>query len=101
MTIAYLILCHTDPQHIKRLAKKITENTNDVAFVHVDGKSNFAPFQKELGNLPRVKLLENRVPVHWGGYSSVEATIRLFKSALSREREIRPLRDTPRARVPH
>lgn len=87
MTIAYLILCHTDPQYIKRLAKKITENTNDVAFVHVDGKSNFAPFQKELGNLPHVKLLENRVPVHWGGYSSVEATIRLFKSALSRERE--------------
>lgn len=87
MTIAYLILCHTDPQHIKRLTRKITENTNDVAFVHVDSESDFAPFQKELKNLPRVELLEDRVSVHWGGYSSVEATIRLFKYALSRERD--------------
>ena len=25
MTIAYLILCHTDPKHIRRLTEKITK----------------------------------------------------------------------------
>lgn len=44
MKIAYLILCHTDPKHIKRLLDKITKNTDDVAFVHVDGKCDIEPF---------------------------------------------------------
>ena len=38
MRIAYIILCHTDPEHIRRLTKKITGGTDDEAFIHVDGK---------------------------------------------------------------
>ena len=29
MRIAYIILCHTDPEHIRRLTKKITGGTDD------------------------------------------------------------------------
>ena len=83
MTIAYLILCHTDPKHIKRLTDKITKGTEDIAFVHVDGKCNIVPFQHELKSNPQVQVLEKRVPVHWGGYSSVEATVNLFRAAIS------------------
>jgi hypothetical protein len=83
MTIAYLILCHTDPKHIRRLTEKITKDTNDVAFVHVDGKCDLIPFQCELKDNSQVQLLKKRTPVNWGGYSSIEATINLFKAAIS------------------
>lgn len=84
MKIAYLVLCHIDPRHIARLANKVTENTCDEVFVHVDGKSNIAPFQEALKDNPQVHVLENRVTVYWGGYSSVEATINLFRAALEK-----------------
>ena len=83
MRIAYLILCHTDPKHIKRLTDKITRNTNDEAFVHVDGKCNLDPFENELIENTKVHIIPKRVPVYWGGYSAIEATINLFKAALS------------------
>lgn len=67
MTIAYLVLCHVDPEHIKRLTDKITKGTKDVAFVHVDRKCDIKPFQRILKNNSQVKLIKERVAVHWGG----------------------------------
>lgn len=81
MKIAYLILCHTDPMHIRRLTEKITHGTDDEVYIHVDRKYDIAPFQDTLGHLPRVHLIENRVAVNWGGYSSINATINLIKAA--------------------
>lgn len=82
MRIAYLILCHTDPDHIKRLTDKITDRTGDEAFVHVDGKCDVRPFAQALQENPHVHLTP-RVPVYWGGYSAIEATILLFRTALA------------------
>lgn len=81
MKIAYIILCHTDPTHIFRLAEKITHGTNDEAFIHVDGKCNVAPFRKELEHNPQAHLIENRVAVNWGGFSSINATINTLRVA--------------------
>lgn len=67
MKIAYLILCHTDPQHIRRLVKKITEGTAHEAFVHVDAKCDITEFQACLENIPGVHLLRERTKVFWGG----------------------------------
>ena len=83
MKIAYLVLCHTDPQHIARLANKVTCSTEDEVFVHVDEKSDIAPFEQALQGNAQIHVLQNRVAVYWGGYSSVEATILLFRTALS------------------
>lgn len=88
MTIAYLILCHADPNHIKRLTDKITNRTNDEAFVHVDGKCDIKPFEQKMQDNPQVHIIKERVCVHWGGYSSIEATINLFKAALSSKENI-------------
>lgn len=82
MRIAYLILCHTDPDHIKRLTDKITDCTGDETFVHVDGKCDVRPFAQALQENPHVHLTP-RVPVYWGGYSAIEATILLFRTALA------------------
>lgn len=54
MKIAYLILCHTDPDHIKRLTDKITDNSGDEAFVHVDGKFDIRPFSQALQRSARL-----------------------------------------------
>lgn len=67
MRIAYLILCHTDPQHIARLTRKITGGTSNVAFVHVDGKSDISPFLALLTPQEQVEILQNRTNVFWGG----------------------------------
>ncbi|MFR5854598.1 MAG: hypothetical protein ACLUE8_09850 [Lachnospiraceae bacterium] len=53
MRIAYIILCHTDPEHIRRLTKKITGGTDDEAFIHVDGKCDAAPFEQTLKDVPQ------------------------------------------------
>ena len=85
MRIAYLILCHMDPMHIKRLTDKITTSTGDEAFVHVDGKCNVNPFEQALKSNSHVHILNQRVCVNWGGYSSIEATVNLLKAAITWE----------------
>lgn len=82
MKIAYLILCHMDPEHIARLVRKITENTQNVAYVHVDAKVDVTPFQNLLRGLKQVRLLEKRTKIYWGGYSAIEATVDLMRCAL-------------------
>lgn len=83
MRIAYLILCHMDPKHIKRLTDKVTNGTSDEAFVHVDGKCDVKPFEQALQANSHVHILNQRVCVYWGGYSSIEATVNLLKAAIS------------------
>ena len=77
-----MVLCHTDPKHIKRLTDKITE-TGDEAFIHVDAKIPIEPFEQELKDNAKVHIITQRVYIHWGGYSSIEATVNLFRAAIS------------------
>jgi hypothetical protein len=51
-------------------------------FIHIDAKSALAPFEM-LRDEPRTELLNDRVAVHWGGYSQVQATRRLLTQACS------------------
>lgn len=87
LRIAYLVLSHIDANHIQRLALKLTKDTRDSVFIHVDLKSDIKPFEQKLNSIPRVHLLSNRVNVHWGGYSSIEATINLLKEALLKDKQ--------------
>lgn len=48
MRIAYLILCHIDSKHIKRLTDKITNDIDDEVFVHVDRKCDVEPYEQSL-----------------------------------------------------
>ena len=82
MRIAYLVLCHRDPLHIARLARKLTQGTEDHVIVHVDAKYALAPFAAALHGLPRVDLLTQRTVVWWGGYSAVAATQSMLEHAL-------------------
>ena len=80
MRIAHLILTHSDPEHLKRMIKRLQHPKADF-FIHVDLKTDITPFL-HLENLGQVNFVRPRVQVHWGGYSIVEATLNGFESIL-------------------
>ena len=83
MKIAYLILCHIDPDHIARLVRKITDGTEHTAFVHVDAKSDRKIFEAALCDCSRSVVVGGSVDVRWGGFRAVEATVGLMKAAMA------------------
>lgn len=80
--IAYLILCHTDSNHIGRLAKKLSESAD--VFVHVDLRSNLGEFMSALDGCSNVYFLPKRVHAYWGGSKAVDAMLNLLGYARDR-----------------
>lgn len=83
MKIAYVILAHKDPAHIARLCRKITKNTDNHAFVHVDQKVDILTFEKLCAGIPQVHFTSKRFSIYWGGFNSVIATVETYREALS------------------
>ena len=81
--IAYLILCHKDPEFVQRTAKKLTNGTENHVFIHVDKKVSAEPFDICAFDKSCIHLLETRFPIYWGGYGAISATIALFQAAAS------------------
>lgn len=77
--IAFLILAHSDPNHLLRLCESL--GAYDDIFIHVDRKTsnNFfsTPFPAN------ARLIEPRIDVHWADVSVVHATLRLIEAALA------------------
>lgn len=78
---ALLIQAHQDISYFIRLAK-IQPNVN--FYVHMDAKSRDFP-KIDLVNLADFVLLSDRVSVRWGGFSQIEATLKLFETAFANE----------------
>ena len=82
--IAFLILCHNDPNHIARLANKLVNNRNNDVYIHVDNKCNIKEFKEKIKS-ENVYFIDDRVDVYWGGYSSVEATMKLIECSFNKK----------------
>lgn len=84
MKIAYLVNCHTDASHLRRLALRLSEQGEGSAiFVHIDRKSpERSAIAEALRGIPRTRVHEDPVDVYWCGYSNVEATFRILDLAL-------------------
>lgn len=78
MKIAYLILAHDNPRHLRRLIGALSGPSSSF-FVHLDRKSRPEEFSEVRGE--RVVFLEDRVAVHWADFSQVEAILRLLQAA--------------------
>lgn len=87
MRIAFLNLCHTDPEIVARVANKLTANPNFDMYIHVDAKSDIEPFRELLKDNKQVYFLEKRQKVYWGGYHAILATYALIEEALASERQ--------------
>ena len=66
--IAYLILTHQDAPLTIRVARKLTTNTSNHVFVHVDAKTDIKPYAMLEGMAGgRIHLLKRRMKIAWGG----------------------------------
>lgn len=79
--IADLVLCHDEPELLKRLARALAYK-DDKLFVHVDKKSDINPFIEAVQGLRNVVFLQQRESVYWGGFNSITATMALVRAAL-------------------
>ena len=80
MRLAHLIICHINPEQVKRMVIAMQHPETDI-YVHVDRKVSIKPFLP-LAELPNVYLVKDRVRVYWGGYSIVQATLSGFRQIL-------------------
>lgn len=87
MRIAFLNLCHCDPDVVARAAGKLTRNENFDMYIHVDAKSDITPFIEKLKDNRQVIFIKNRKKVFWGGYNAIEATFELLRTALASEKK--------------
>jgi hypothetical protein len=79
MRIAYLILAHRQPQHVGALINQLDDG-NARVFLHIVAKSDIAAFRQAIRS-ERAVLLDQRLPIHWGGWNMVQATLDLLRRA--------------------
>ncbi|ELX13300.1 core-2-branching enzyme domain-containing protein [Janthinobacterium sp. HH01] len=77
--IAYLVLAHDQPALFGRLIAAL-QHDGATVYAHIDGKQDAAPFRQAAGALP-VRFVDAPVAVNWGGYSQVEAMLKLLAAA--------------------
>jgi len=80
MKIAYLIIAHNTPQHTRRLVKSLSSESSWI-YIHLDKKSSDKSLSETGGE--NVCFIQSRIPVYWGDYSFIEATLILLRTALS------------------
>lgn len=83
MKIAYLILAHRHPEQLSRLVHQLRSPTADM-FVHIDAQADIDPFLRVVGS--DVQFIAKRIPIYWGDYSLISATLVLMEAALAARR---------------
>jgi hypothetical protein len=78
--IAYLILAHNNPAHLRRLIRALREPWTEF-YVHIDRKAPDTLFEA-IRDEPQTEAIAARVDSCWGGYSLVQATLNLMAAAL-------------------
>jgi len=79
---AFGILTHAQPAALARLITALDDPAH-LFVVHVDAKADIAAFRDVVAALPNVVFVEQRVGVNYGGFSMVEATLRVIDTAFS------------------
>ncbi|MFV1464272.1 MULTISPECIES: DUF5928 domain-containing protein [unclassified Phaeobacter] len=83
--IAYVLLCHKDPEAIIQQAEQLTA-AGDYMAIHFDGRSPARDFQQiraALKDNPNVCFARKRVKCGWGEWSLVQATLHALESAVA------------------
>jgi hypothetical protein len=81
--IAFILLCHKDPEGIIAQALRLTA-TGDCVAIHFDARAKAADYDRmraALGDNPRVTFAKRRVKCGWGEWSLVAATLEALRAA--------------------
>jgi len=73
MRIAHFILVHKDPALVERLIKRLQHPNSDF-YIHIDKKADAAAF-RQIGKLPNIRFIRQRIDVIWGGYNLLKAML--------------------------
>lgn len=79
MKLGFLIIAHSEPDNVARLARRLTPAAERI-FVHVNRNNDIGAFEKELPS--ECRLVKNRVPVTWGTCSLWDAVVSATREAL-------------------
>lgn len=82
--IAFILLCHKDPEAIIRQAEQLTA-AGDYISIHFDAsapKSAFTAIQDGLSGNPNVAFAKTRISCGWGAWSLVQATLYALEAAV-------------------
>jgi len=82
---AYLIICHSNPEILRRLLELLDDDRNDI-FIHVDAKvGDFDPqaFRRHVSHAA-VTFIKRR-SVQWGSWRFIETEMDLLKAATATE----------------
>ena len=83
--IAYILLCHKDPEGIIAQAQRLTA-AGDFIAIHFDARSAAKDFDKiraALAENPAVTFAQRRIKCGWGEWSLVQATIHAVEAAVA------------------
>lgn len=85
MNIAYIVLCHIDPDFVAHTARTL-QYENDGVFIHVDKKVDIEPFLQKCKGLTNIYFVseDKRVKNYWGGFNSIIATFNTIELALKK-----------------
>lgn len=78
MKVCYLILAHNNYKHLDRLIDAL-QDSDKRFYIHTDKKalSVYTP------RYENVKVIPEHIDVNWGGFTMIEATLALMKSAIT------------------
>ncbi|KIC11555.1 glycosyl transferase [Leisingera sp. ANG-M1] len=82
--IAYILLCHKDPEAIIQQAERLTA-AGDYMSIHFDARAAAEDYQlirSELADNPNVAFARKRIKCGWGEWSLVEATLYALETAV-------------------
>ncbi|WP_298974996.1 DUF5928 domain-containing protein [uncultured Roseobacter sp.] len=82
--IAFILLCHKDPDAIIRQAERLTA-AGDYMAVHFDARANpdhYDKIRKALNGNANVTFVKRRVKCGWGEWSLVQATLNAVQAAV-------------------
>ncbi len=84
--IAFILLCHKDPDAIIRQAEMLTA-AGDYMSIHFDARAKTSSYQKiraALADNPNVVFARKRIKCGWGEWSLVQATLNAIEAAVER-----------------
>lgn len=82
--IAFILLCHKDPDAIIAQAQRLTA-VGDYMAIHFDGRASDAQYRKiydALRDNPNVTFAKRRIKCGWGEWSLVQATLAAVRAAV-------------------
>lgn len=78
MNFVYGIICHQLTNPLIFLVNELIESPNSIIIIHVDKKTDIHTIKSQIMEHAQIHFIEDRVDVQWGGYSQIDATLKLI-----------------------